>query len=175
MASGRSFVLPPWIVAWMIIGGVVQVWDMFFLFLRPRTMEGGDLNAFWQPYNLYVIIDTKYGDMEDQFVRAQAVLNFFEVILQVIVLYLHFKRSRLTVLLTFTVTCFTFWKTCVYMLQYTPLCNGASLVAHLDWLKWMGLFIIPNGIWIIVPGFVMLHLWSKLSNVLHSSGGGKDD
>lgn len=50
----------------------------------------------------------------------------------------------------------TFWKTVLYMLRYTWLCNGAHQLAHLSWAEFLFLFLLPNGLWLVFPFTFML-------------------
>ena len=34
---------------WFSLASLLVVWDAFFILLRPRTLPGGDLHAFWKP------------------------------------------------------------------------------------------------------------------------------
>lgn len=76
--------------------------------------------------------------------------------------------NRGAVLTGFFVSSLTWWKTVIYMLQYTWLCNGAHLVTHLDWTQLVFLFLIPNGIWILFPMWFMLSYGSQLCHSVMS-------
>lgn len=34
---------------WFSLASVIVLWDALFLFLRPRSMPGGDLHFIWKP------------------------------------------------------------------------------------------------------------------------------
>ncbi len=59
---------PLWLKAWLFISSLVVTWDYSFVLNRPESMKGGSLNQFFKPYELYVTIDTMYGDLNDRFV-----------------------------------------------------------------------------------------------------------
>ncbi|KAF8730059.1 hypothetical protein AX14_005753 [Amanita brunnescens Koide BX004] len=46
-----------WITLWFLISTLVVFWDAGYLFLRPRSMKGGDLHWIFEPYGLYQEID----------------------------------------------------------------------------------------------------------------------
>lgn len=75
-------------------------------------------------------------------------------------------RNKGAVLTGFFVSALTWWKTVIYMLQYTWLSNGAHLVSHLNWMQFSFLFLIPNGIWIVVPAWFMLSYGSQLYHIV---------
>ena len=78
------------------------------------------------------------------------------------------KGSRGALLSTFFVSALTFWKTCAYTIQYTELCNGSHLIAHLEWPHFVFLFLIPNGVWLVVPGLLLIVYGSKILHILGS-------
>ena len=66
----------------------------------------------------------------------------------------------------FAVSTMTFWKTVIYMIQYFEFCAGDHLVQHLTWQQYIGLFMIPNGIWLVFPFYFMLVYGRKLKSGL---------
>ena len=59
-------------------------------------------------------------------------------------------------LLAFVVATMTFAKTVLYFLMSTPVCGGQDFVNYSDLKKLVILYIIPNGIWIVVPFLCMI-------------------
>ena len=47
--------LPKWILLWFLITTLACTYDSIFLFLRPRSLEGGDL------YDYFSFYTTHYG------------------------------------------------------------------------------------------------------------------
>lgn len=82
------------------------------------------------------------------------------------VLLQHFRGEYQALLLAFLCLAFTFWKTTLYMIQYTPLCKGSKLVNHLDWATYIFLFWGTNGWWIIVPFLSLISLWRILMSMV---------
>ena len=66
----------------------------------------------------------------------------------------------------FLVTTMTFWKTVLYMMQYTNLCNGSHLIEHLDMATLMFGFLIPNLTWIVVPFLLMVYFGRRIVSAL---------
>lgn len=58
-----------------------------------------------------------------------------------------------------TMTCA---KTILFTLMATELCSAGDVFKDVDWSSLVGLFIIPNSIWIIVPFICII----KLSSVI---------
>ena len=69
----------------------------------------------------------------------------------------------------FAVSTMTFWKTVIYMIQYFEFCGGGHLVQHLNWQQYLGLFMLPNGIWLVFPFYFMLNYGKKLNSVLNGT------
>ena len=61
-------------------------------------------------------------------------------------------------LVAFMVSTMTFSKTVFYFLVSSELCGGQHFVNHNDWKSAVFLYIIPNGIWILVPFLCMVTL-----------------
>lgn len=72
-------------------------------------------------------------------------------------------------LVGFFVSALTFWKTVLYMLQYTELCNGSQRVAHLNWNQFLFLFLLPNGIWIVFPFVFIVFFGTQLYSLILNS------
>ena len=86
----------------------------------------------------------------------------------------HCRSDWRAPVVAFLVQAFTFWKTVLYMIQYTPLCNGSHLVEHLDWLKYTALFLGTNGWWIVIPLLSLWTLWKTLLSAMAPSAGETD-
>jgi adiponectin receptor len=109
---------PLWIKIWLFASSLVVCWDFSFVLNRPDSMKGGPLNFLFKPYELYVTIDTMYGDLNDRFVVLQSYLNIIEVIMNFIAFFLLISKSKSaqfagSFLAIFSLSC-TFWKTVLY-------------------------------------------------------------
>ncbi|XP_033742920.1 uncharacterized protein LOC117329212 [Pecten maximus] len=151
--------MPGWILIWFYSTAAICTWDASFIVFRPHSLPGGRLAYIWYLYKHYVTVDQRYADLKDDFVFAQSLLNYVEVVLNIIAIIMHYRKSRHTVPLAFTVTVMTFWKTVLYFLMYLvsdTYRKNNTMVEHIF------LFVIPNGFWIVVPFLVMIKLWGCL-------------
>ena len=160
--SGLHSRLPGWLVVWLLIASPVVIIDGLFVVLRPRTMPGGDLNWLYQPYNLYIEVDKRYGDLNDPFVLAQSYLNFVEVAMSLAAVMMHFSKDERCQPLAFVTLAFTLWKTVIYMLQYAEFCGGGAYHMHNDAFHMVVCFLIPNTLWIVMPSLGLVALWNRL-------------
>ncbi len=51
--KATSSSVPLWLKAWLIVSGVLALFDAGYVLNRPRSMPGGDLFHIWRPYELY--------------------------------------------------------------------------------------------------------------------------
>ncbi|KAJ7843109.1 hypothetical protein B0H14DRAFT_2779466 [Mycena olivaceomarginata] len=65
-----------WVSLWFLLTAPIIAWDVGYCFMRPRSMEGGDLHWIWAPYsiyqNVYGVAALEHGD---GFTNAQSLLN----------------------------------------------------------------------------------------------------
>eukprot|EP00955_Chlamydomonas_euryale_P114833 366307-Chlamydomonas_euryale.AAC.1 len=54
--SSSGSIAPGWLTPWLVISGVLVVWDAGYVLMRPRSMPGGDLFWLWRPYPLYASV-----------------------------------------------------------------------------------------------------------------------
>lgn len=71
-------------------------------------------------------------------------------------------KAGLSLLLTFMVSTMTFAKTVLYFLLSTSLCGEEHYISQNDWKTMILVYIIPNGIWIIVPFLCMVATGHKM-------------
>ncbi|XP_060082922.1 uncharacterized protein LOC132562208 [Ylistrum balloti] len=151
--------MPGWVLYWFYSTAVICTWDASFIVFRPHSLPGGSLASIWYLYKHYVTVDQRYNDLKDDFVFAQSLLNYVEVILNIIAIFMHYRKSRHTLPLAFTVTVMTFWKTVLYFLMYVvsdTYRKNNTMTEHIF------LFLIPNGVWVVLPFLVMVKLWGML-------------
>ncbi|KAJ8298438.1 hypothetical protein KUTeg_024969 [Tegillarca granosa] len=115
-------------------------------------------------YKYYVVVDQRYNDVTDAFVFAQSLLNYVEVLFNVITIGMHYWNARHTRMLAFTVTVMTFWKTVLYFLMFTEFCGAGHYRVGITLMQEIFIFAIPNGVWILVPFLALIKLWSMLVN-----------
>ncbi|KAL4243350.1 hypothetical protein ABKN59_011025 [Abortiporus biennis] len=163
---------PFWISLWFAITIPVIFWDASYCFLRPRSMVGGDLHWIWKPYELYQNIDYVYGlpalEKGDGFTNAQSLLNVIENFMNMGYLYLvHVSGSPLATMLGFASVVMTLSKTFLYWAQ-EYYCGGCA-IGHNDFKTLFIYWIIPNGLWLVVPSFIVYRLGKDISNSLNLS------
>ncbi|KAK7691463.1 hypothetical protein QCA50_004862 [Cerrena zonata] len=146
---------------WFLLTIPIIFWDAGYCFMRPRSMRGGDLHWIWKPYELYQEIDLVYGvkalENGDGFTNAQSLLNIVENFMNIGYLYLaHVSGSPAAPLLGFASAVMTLSKTVLYWAQEFY-CGGCA-VGHNDLQTLIIYWIIPNGLWLIVPSFIISRL-----------------
>lgn len=166
--------MPSWLVYWVAISTAIVCWDFTFVLMRPDSLPGGKLNWLYAPYNLYISIDKRYGDMEDSFGLAQTWLNVGECSLAIIGLMLNRARNPSALLVILIMQTMTFWKTVLYHIMYTRLANGDELGTD-DPMLVIFCFIIPNGCWLLFPGLAMWHLYGDILNRISGGSHGKQN
>ncbi|VDP60136.1 unnamed protein product, partial [Heligmosomoides polygyrus] len=156
VARSTSRVLPLWIEIWLGISAVICFLDVMFTMLRPHTTEV--CNA---PGNLYASVDVRYADERDIVTCATGRVMLIEIVMNLIAIYMSRKRSRHALLTAFTTTAFVFWKTLWFLTLYIlpPPGNRSYFTENSSYLDILLIFLIPNGIWVVVPFLVMFALW----------------
>ncbi|KAL4449560.1 hypothetical protein ABPG74_007383 [Tetrahymena malaccensis] len=159
--------VPLFVKIWLILSTLICTWDASFVLLRPRTLPGGDLHAFWKPYATYIQIDKLYGDMQDQFVVEQSVLNIYECVINIISLCLIFSNSQKKKLggtfMAILANAFTFWKTVLYFQYGFP----HSLPIK-NYFEYIFLYVVPSSFWVIVPLLSCIAISKRISAQLLS-------
>jgi hypothetical protein len=142
--------LPRWIRIWFLISLPVLVWDVTFVLLRPLSMAGGSLSSLWIPYRTYITVDLGYGDLDNGFVWAQAIMTAGEIAIALAALVLD-RRRRLAsaTLLVFTVSVLTAAKTVLILL--IELVTGGEHVGHNPLSQLVLMYLVPNGLWVVMP------------------------
>ncbi|RMX57083.1 hypothetical protein pdam_00008222 [Pocillopora damicornis] len=153
--AGR--ILPFWVAVWLVISSIVVTIDALFVLLRPHTLPDGKWNFLFEPYNIFIEVDPRYKDLKDTFVIGQSFMNLLEMCLNIVILTMqNSSKDGLAVLLAFMVSTMTLSKTVFYFLVSSKLCSGHHFLSHNDWKTLVFLFIVPNGIWIVLPLLCMV-------------------
>ncbi|GAB1601750.1 uncharacterized protein LOC115229444 [Argonauta hians] len=155
--------IPGWVIAWFIFTAVICTWDASFIMLRPLSFPNGRLSHLWYPYKYYINLDKRYGNMADSYVFSQSLMNYAEVILNLWTCYLNKLRSNHTIPMAFTVSIMTFWKTVLYLLMFVELGGDTTYRDGNSVFGEIFCVFIPNGIWLVIPMFVMGTLWKNIS------------
>ncbi|KAF9450843.1 hypothetical protein P691DRAFT_664456 [Macrolepiota fuliginosa MF-IS2] len=158
-----------WISAWFLVTVPVIAWDVGYCFMRPRSMKGGDLHWIWRPYALYQEVDYVYGvhalENNDGFTNAQSFMNVVETLLNIVYVYLaHGAQWPGASTIGFGAALMTLSKTILYWLNdyYCGWCN----IGHNDALTLLVYWILPNGLWIVVPSLIVWVLGKDIAESL---------
>ncbi|KXN89027.1 hypothetical protein AN958_06378 [Leucoagaricus sp. SymC.cos] len=162
-----------WITAWFLITAPIIAWDAGYCFMRPRSMKGGDLHWIWRPYAIYQEV---YGlpalESNDGFTNAQSFMNIIETLLNLIYVYLaHKVQWPGAPVIGFGVALVTLSKTLLYWLNdyYCGFCQ----IGHNDALTLVIYWVLPNGLWIVVPFAIAWVLGKDIVQSLTVTASGK--
>jgi len=159
-----------WISLWFLLTVPVIAWDVGYCMMRPRSMKGGDLHWIWKPYALYQEVDYIYGIPSllsgNGFTNAQSLLNIIETLINIAYLYLaHIAQWPAAPMIGFGAALMTLSKTLLYWAQ--EYYCGFCAVGHNNLWDLVLLWIVPNGLWIVVPSFIVLQLGRDLAESLN--------
>ncbi|KKF92911.1 hypothetical protein CFO_g4738 [Ceratocystis platani] len=141
-------------LAWLAISCAVVTWDFTYVFLRPHSMPGGALHAFWAPYALYGEIDYVYGrpafDAGEGFGPAQSAMNVVETLMYLVYLAamhrgsgkLSGQHGKVVLLVAFSAAVMTLSKTVLYWAN--EFFSGFSNIGHNKISDLIVLWIIPK-------------------------------
>jgi len=143
--------LPRWVILWLIISTVIVLWDAAFVLCRPASFPGGDLGFLWSfAYETYLAVDRSYADVANHTIAAFAVMSILEACVVCVAVIADRKgRGYLAHLLVMLVTSLTGAKTMLFFLVDGM--HGWPAVGHNELLPLLAFWVIPNGIWIVVP------------------------
>ena len=164
----NTFRLPRWVVLWMGISTLVVIWDALFVLLRPASFPGGSLGFIWEfGYVLYMEVDRAYADQGNTYLHALATMSIVEALLVSWGLFAHrVNKNRDAHLLVLVAASLTCAKTMLFVL--VEAWSGWHSIGHNEWVPLLFVWIIPNGLWIVVPGAVIVDTSRRLMNQLNS-------
>ncbi|KAL5612699.1 hypothetical protein BROUX41_004212 [Berkeleyomyces rouxiae] len=151
---------------WLAISCAVVTWDFCYVFLRPHSMPGGTLHALWAPYALYAEVDYVYGraayEAGDGFAPAQSALNVVETLMYLVYLAAAYRGAgtlrgrcgKLALLVGFSAAVMTLSKTVLYWAN--EIFAGFHNIGHNDMGTIIFMWIIPNGLWLILPTYMVV-------------------
>lgn len=159
-----------WVTLWFVLTAPVIFWDVGYCFMRPRSMLGGDLHWIWKPYEIYQNVDFVYGikalEENSGFTNAQSFLNIVETLMNLAYVYLaHVSGWSPAPLIGFAAATMTLSKTVLYWLQ--EYYCGFCAIGHNTMSDLVVYWIIPNGLWIVIPSLIVLRLGKDLAASLH--------
>ncbi|KAI1094445.1 hypothetical protein F5B19DRAFT_58429 [Rostrohypoxylon terebratum] len=180
---------------WFGLSLPLVIWDTGYVLLRPHTMEGGSLHhPLYTPYKLYGEVDHVYGwkafHAHNGFTSAQGALNVVETLMYLFyVAYYVFKGQKvavkekgkagkeektkkvlsgrpaaLAVLVAFSAAVMTLSKTVLYWLN--EYFSGFDNIGHNSREDLILLWIIPNGLWLIFPTYMIYVMGGEIVQAL---------
>ncbi|KAI0115240.1 hypothetical protein F4814DRAFT_449072 [Daldinia grandis] len=176
---------------WFAISLPLVIWDSGYVLLRPLTMEGGPLHwPVYAPYKLYGEVDHVYGwkafHARNGFTSAQGALNVVETALYLVYLCIYFgsgvavagratrvltgRPAALAVVLAFSAAVMTLSKTVLYWLQ--EYFSGFDNIGHNSLPDLVLLWIIPNGLWLIFPSYLIYVMGGEIIDGLTAASTG---
>ncbi|KAL4063754.1 hypothetical protein J3A83DRAFT_4361873 [Scleroderma citrinum] len=158
-----------WISLWFLITAPIIFWDASYCFMRPRSMAGGDLHWIWTGYEIYQEVDHVYGVESllhnDGFPNAQSLLNVIETLVNLAYLYsAHVYHAPAAPVIGLIGATMTLSKTVLYWAQ--EYYCGWCATGHNDLATLIKFFIVPNGLWILIPGMIVYTLGKDIANAL---------
>ncbi|KAI0180085.1 hypothetical protein GGR52DRAFT_226362 [Hypoxylon sp. FL1284] len=165
---------------WLAVSLPLVTWDSGYVLLRPWTMEGGPLHwPVYAPYKLYGEVDHVYGwrsfEARSGFPSAQGALNVVETAMYCVYLYLYYtarvaapagqrksggpatvfagRPAAVAVLTLFSACVMTLSKTVLYWLQ--EFFSDYEHIGHNNLFDLVVLWIIPNGLWLVFPTYII--------------------
>jgi hypothetical protein len=151
---------------WFSVQLLVLSFDASFVLMRPHTFVDGALGALYPVFQQYAKIDTVYSDLTNPIGWAMSTLVVIENIFlayAVLVVYMgqDIKKDRVVTeqymqksdYLTLIGICAQFNKTLFYLI--IDAYGGFAHVKHNSMMDLVTMFIIPNGIWVIVPLIIL--------------------
>ncbi|KAF8652323.1 hypothetical protein AX16_004450, partial [Volvariella volvacea WC 439] len=74
-----------WINFWIFVMSLLMIWDAGYIFMRPRSLPGGDLRWIWSVYSYMEPVDHLYGkralDLSDGLLGSIGAINLVETVL----------------------------------------------------------------------------------------------
>ncbi|KPI44251.1 uncharacterized protein AB675_8717 [Cyphellophora attinorum] len=181
--STYAHVVDPLTILWLFVSLILVAWDTGYVFLRPWSMPGGHLHSpIWTPYALYGTVDYIYGwpaiENGVGFTAAQGALNFVESSMYGYYLFkllqcgsgtewykvwdvAYWRRETVVegegmakaLVICFASAIMTLSKTVLYWLN--EYFSNYSNIGHNTIGRLFFLWIIPNGLWLIVPTYMI--------------------
>ncbi|KAF9007519.1 hypothetical protein BDQ17DRAFT_220551 [Cyathus striatus] len=153
-----------WITVWFIFSGIITIWDAFYIVLRPRSLEGGDLRWLWATYQRYEEVDKIYDPQDPSgYLGSIAVLSFIEVALEMVYVYgVHVSPFPSAPLYGFAGTVMILAKTIGYATQ-EYLCDWCTIGHNESVGEIVGYWLSPIVIWSFFCYLVIRRLGGDIS------------
>ncbi|KAI2778942.1 hypothetical protein F4815DRAFT_218655 [Daldinia loculata] len=176
---------------WLAVSLPLVIWDSGYVLLRPLTMEGGPLHwPVYAPYKLYGEVDHVYGwkafHARNGFTSAQGALNVVETAMYLVYVGVYLgsgaavagratrvlsgRPAALAVVTAFSAAVMTLSKTVLYWLQ--EYFSGFDNIGHNSLQDLVLLWIIPNGLWLIFPSYLIYVMGGEIIDGLTAASTG---
>ena len=137
--------VPKWVCIWVLFSSIIVTWDVGFV------LNYSIKNPIWSAsYSIYTSVDTLYSDEQDEFLYSVALINILEVALSIISLLIfcsrNFKAAAILIIVVSTMTCS---KTLLYFMMEAV--GGFKHTRQNDYVTLFTFYLVPNGIWILLP------------------------
>lgn len=149
--------LPDQLRIYYLFNMVVLFPDWFYIVLRPRTLEGGDLQQYFKLFNIYAKKDRLFSDVRDRTLKFLYALGAFDLFF-VSAFWWSFSENKSSV--SFAIYCisreiFVATKTALYLLYSWKFIDPS----------WRFPIITMVGVWFYMPLFVA---WTIKNHVVQS-------
>ncbi|OAP57477.1 hypothetical protein AYL99_08215 [Fonsecaea erecta] len=200
-----SHTAPPLLVIWLFVSLPLVVWDTGYIALRPHSMPGGKYHSpIWSPYALYGTVDYVYGwpawEGHVGFTAAQGSLNVIETVMYIYYLntilsngpegllksrnlrgFFRGERDKAVsgpgvataVVVLFSAAIMTLSKTVLYWLN--EYFSGFANIGHNSLYNLVLLWIIPNGLWLIFPAYIIYVLGKEMVAAMEGTRAEKEE
>ncbi|KAI1212390.1 uncharacterized protein F4807DRAFT_415926 [Annulohypoxylon truncatum] len=176
---------------WFGLSLPLVIWDTGYVLLRPLTMEGGPLHyPLYAPYKLYGEVDHVYGwkafHARSGFTAAQGALNLVETLMYLFYVATYLGKraavkgsttkaltgrpAAMAVLVAFSAAVMTLSKTVLYWLN--EYFSGFDNIGHNSLQDLILLWIIPNGLWLIFPTYMIYSMGGEIVEGLTNASAG---
>lgn len=154
--------IPKWILCWLVISITIVSWDVSFLLMRPNSLPGGELFFIWEvPYLKYISVDHSYADMDNAFIKGQALMSIIEIFIAVAALIINGRGNIPTAaVLIFSSTLLTSAKTLLIFL--VEIMSDFENIGHNQTSEIVNIYLIPNAIWVIIPLIISIYMARQL-------------
>ncbi|KAK6950239.1 hypothetical protein Daesc_008565 [Daldinia eschscholtzii] len=173
---------------WFAVSLPLVIWDSGYVLLRPLTMEGGPLHwPIYAPYKLYGEVDHVYGwkafHARNGFTSAQGTLNVLETAMYLVYVWIYFRsgatdaqgRATTTRVLSgrpAAVAVLTAFSAAVMTLRLQEYFSGFDNIGHNSLQDLILLWIIPNGLWLIFPSYLIYVMGGEIIEGLSAASTG---
>ena len=151
---------------WLLLATPIVLWDATFLLFRPASFPGESWGWIWESaYQIYMEVDRTYADLENRTVVALGLANVVESCIGLLAILLHVRnRKTVALLLAIGVSTSTAIKTLFFF--FIEWSHGFHGIGHNPAFDAFFLYWVPNGIWVVMPTWVVWNSIQRASRAL---------